>query len=209
MKLYSFPFSSASYRARIVLHLKAIPFETVTVSLPKKEQRQPAFAGINPQKRIPVLELDTGTRLTQSLAIIDYLEQIHPRPPVYPRDPVTRARALAVALAIAAEIQPPNTPAVTDYVGEHYGQDTVGLETWNTHFMRTGLTAIEQLIDGEYYCFGLTPTIADVCLVPQVFNAHRARVDISDLPKINAVYDVANAHPAFQKAHPDRQPGRP
>lgn len=207
MKLYAFPVSSASYRVRIALHLKGIPFETVTVSLPKKEQRAPEFAAINPQMRLPVLELDDGTRLTQSLAILDYLEQIRPTPSLYPADPVLRARVIAVAMAVAAEIQPLNTSSVGDYVRENYGQDAAARDRWITHFMRAGLTAIEQMIDGAHYCFGLRPTIADICLVPQVFNAHRDRVDISDLPKINAVCDVANAHPAFQRAHPSRQPG--
>jgi len=207
MKLYSFPTSSASYRVRIVLHLKGIPFETVTVDMPKKEQREAAYRKINPQNRIPALALDDGTILTQSLAIIDYLEQIRPAPSVYPADPVMRAKALAVAIAIASEIQPINNSSVTDYVHETRGLDQAGLDAWMAHFIRAGFAAVEQLIDGSRYCFGNEPTIADVCLVPQVFNAHRFKVDISDFPKINAVADVANAHPAFAKAHPSLQPG--
>lgn len=206
MKLYAFPFSSASYRARIVLHLKGIPFETINVSLAKKEQREAAFARINPQQRIPVLELDDGTRLTQSLAIIDYLDRQYPSPSVYPADPVLRARAMAVALAVVAEIQPVNSPVVLDYVADNFPLDQAARDKWATHFMHKGLAAIEELIDGRHFCFGVEPTIADICLVPQVLNAHRARVDISDLPKVNAVFDVANGHPAFQKAHPARQP---
>ncbi|MCR4282703.1 MAG: maleylacetoacetate isomerase [Bauldia sp.] len=207
MKLYSFPTSSASYRVRIVLHLKRVPFETATVSLPDKEQRQAAYLKINPQHRVPSLELDDGTILTQSLAIIDYLEQMHPEPPVYPSDPVTRARSLAVALIIASEIQPLNNSSVTEYVRDTYGMDQAGTDRWMADFMRAGFAAIEQLIDGSHYAFGLEPSIADVCLVPQVFNAHRYKVDISDFPKINAVTDVANAHPAFAKGHPSEQPG--
>jgi maleylacetoacetate isomerase len=206
MKLYAYPFSSASYRARIVLHLKGIPFETINVSLAKKEQREAAFTRVNPQQRIPVLELDDGTRLTQSLAIIDYLDRTYPAPPVYPADPVLRARAIAVALAVAAEIQPVNSPAVLDYVADNFPFDQTARDKWATHFMHRGLAAIEELIDGQHYCFGVEPTIADICLVPQVLNAHRARVDISDLPKVNAVFDVANGNPAFQKAHPTQQP---
>ena len=207
MRLYSFPTSSASYRVRIALHLKRIPFETVTVDLPNKEQREAAYRRVNPQHRVPSLELDDGSILTQSLAIIDYLEQIHPEPSVYPGDPVMRARALAVALIVASEIQPLNNSSVTEYVRDTYGMDQAGSDKWMAHFMRAGFTAIEQLIDGSLYAFGLEPTIADICLVPQVFNAYRYKVDISDFPKISAVADVANANPAFAKAHPSRQPG--
>ena len=148
MKLYSFPTSSASYRVRIALHLKGIPFETVTVNMPKKEQREAAYRKINPQNRVPALELDDGTILTQSLAIIDYLEQIRPAPSVYPADPVMRAKALAVAIAIASEIQPINNSSVTDYVREKRGLDQAALDAWIAHFMRAGLAAVEQLIEG-------------------------------------------------------------
>ena len=164
------------------------------------------YLKINPQNRVPSLQLDDGTILTQSLAIIDYLEQIQPTPSVYPAKPVTRAKAMAVAIAIASEIQPLNNSTVTDYVRETRGLDQAGLDAWMTHWMRSGFRAIEQLIPGDHFCFGQLPSIADVCLVPQVFNAHRFNVDISDFPKINAVADVAGAHPAFAKAHPNLQP---
>jgi maleylacetoacetate isomerase len=208
MKLYSFPTSSASWRARIALHLKGVPFETVTVSLPDKEQRRTRYLRINPQNRLPALELDDGQIITQSLAIIDYLEQIHPEPPIFPGDPVARARAMAVAQTIASEIQPLNNSSVTDVLREQLGADDAAIVAWMSHFMRAGFAAIEQLIDGSLFAFGVAPTIADICIVPQVFNAHRYKVDISDFPKINAVADVAGAHPAFAAAHPSRQPGR-
>ncbi len=207
MKLYAFPTSSASYRVRIALHLKGIAFETATVDLPGKQQRRPEFRDVNPQHRVPALELDDGTILTQSLAIIGYLEQTHPTPALYPADPVARARALAVALAISSEIQPVNNTSVTDYVRANHGMDDAGLSRWQSHFMRAGLVAVEQLIDAPNYAFGNEPTIADICIVPQVFNAHRFKVDISDLPKVSAVADIANANPAFAAAHPNRQPG--
>ena len=208
MKLYSFPTSSASWRVRIALHLKGVPFETVTVSLPDKEQRKPPYLRINPQNRLPALELDDGSVITQSLAIIDYLEQMHPEPPVYPGEPAARARSLAVAQIIASEIQPLNNTSVTDTLRERFGADDEAIAAWMSHFMRAGFAAIEQLIDGSLFAFGVAPTIADICIVPQVFNAHRYKVDISDFPKINAVADVAGAHPAFVSAHPSRQPGQ-
>lgn len=207
MKLYSFPTSSASWRARTVLHLKGVPFETVTVRLPEKEQRQAPYLAINPQHRVPALELDDGRIVTQSLAIIDYLEQTHPNPSVYPADPVMRGRALAVAQAIASEMQPLNNTSVTDYLRDEFGADDAAIQAWISHFMRAGLHAVERLIDGDHFAFGSVPSIADVCIVPQVFNAHRFKVDISDFPKLNAVADVAGAHPAFAAAHPSRQPG--
>lgn len=207
MKLYSFPTSSASWRVRIALHLKGVAFETVTVSLPDKEQRKPPYLRINPQNRVPALELDDGSVITQSLSIIDYLEQMHPEPPVYPGEPLARARSLAVAQIIASEIQPLNNTSVTDTLRERFGANDEAIAAWMSHFMRAGFAAIEQLIDGSLFAFGVAPTIADICIVPQVFNAHRYKVDISDFPKINAVADVAGAHPDFAAAHPSRQPG--
>jgi maleylacetoacetate isomerase len=156
---------------------------------------------------VPALQLDDGRVITQSLAIIDYLEQVHPEPPIYPGDPVVRARAMAVAQIIASEIQPLNNTSVTDVLRERHGADDAAIAAWMSHFIRTGFAAIEQLIDGNLYAFGAAPTVADICIVPQVFNAHRYSVDISDFPKLNAVADVAGAHPAFVAAHPSRQPG--
>ena len=202
MKLHSFPTSSASYRVRIAMHLKGIPFEVALVDLPGRQARQAPYLAINPQGRIPSLELDDGRILTQSLAIIDYLEQVAPKPSVYPADPVTRARALAVALIINSEIQPLNNSSVTDYVREKHGMDQAQHEKWMAHFLRAGFAAVEKLIDADNFAFGNEPSIADICIVPQVFNAHRFKIDIADFPKINAVADVANAHPAFAKAHP-------
>jgi maleylacetoacetate isomerase len=207
MKLYSFPTSSASWRVRIALHLKGVSFETVTVNLPDKEQRKPSYLRINPQNRVPALELDDGSVITQSLAIIDYVEQTHPEPPLLPNEPSARARSLAVAQVIASEIQPLNNTSVTDVLRERFGADDPAIAAWMPHFMRAGFAAVEQLIDASHFAFGLAPTIADICIVPQVFNAHRYKVDIHDFPKLNAVADVAGAHPAFEAAHPSRQPG--
>ncbi len=172
-----------------------------------REQRQAPYLRINPQNRVPALELDDGSIITQSLAIIDYLEQMHPEPPVYPGEPVMRARSLAVAQVIASEIQPLNNTSVADILRERFGADDEAIAAWMSHFMRAGFAVVEQLIDASHFAFGLAPTIADICIVPQVFNAHRYKVDIHDFPKLNAVADVAGAHPAFAAAHPSRQPG--
>lgn len=207
MKLYAFALSSSSYRARIVLHLKDLAFETVAVSLPKREQFAPDYFEVNPQQRVPSLELDDGTILTQSLAIIGYLDETYPAPPIYPAGPIAKAKAMAVALAVAADIQPLSNPSVTNHLREVASFDQRRVDEWMALWTRAGLVAVERLIDGTHYCFGTEPTIADVCLVPQVFNAHRFNIDLSDLPKVNAVFDVASAHPAFIAAHPSRQSG--
>ncbi len=207
MRLYSFPLSSSSYRARIALHLKGIAFETVTVDLPGGEQHKASYHGINPQERVPALELDDGTVITQSLAIIDYLDNAHPEPPLLASQPVARARVLAAALAIACEVQPLNNTGVLHYLRERLGVDQAARSEWYGHWIRTGFAAVEQLIEGSSYCFGTAPTIADIYLVPQVLNARRYNVDISDFPKIRAVDAVAGANPAFAAARPPFQPG--
>jgi maleylpyruvate isomerase len=206
MRLYTFPYSSASYRARIALHLKGIAYETVTVNLTGGEHRGDAYRGRNPQGRVPALELDDGTVIGQSLAIIDYLEQIQPKPSLYPADPVTRAKALAVALVVIADIHPLNNTMVMNYLRDEMGQDQAARDKWYATWVRTGLAAIEALVDGNRHCFGDQPTVADICLIPQVFNAHRFKVDISNLKKVLAVDAVGRANPAFAAAHPDRQP---
>ncbi len=206
MRLYTFPFSSASYRARIALHLKGIPYETATVNLPGGEHRGSGYTSRNPQGRVPALELDDGTVIGQSLAIIDYLEQVKPEPRLYPKDPIRRAKALSVALTVTADIHPLNNTMVVNYLRDEMGQDQAARDKWYAKWVRAGLSAIESLIDGNRYCFGDSATVADVCLIPQVFNAHRFKVDISDLTKVLAVDAVARANPAFQAAHPERQP---
>jgi maleylacetoacetate isomerase len=206
MRLYSFATSSASYRARIALHLKGLPFETVTVNLIGGEHRLSAYREINPHGRVPALELDDGSVISQSLAITDYLEQVYPRPPIYPADPVIRARALAVALTVAADIHPLNNVITMNYLRDEMGQDQAARDRWYAMWVRNGLAAIEEMIDGDRYCFGDAPTVADVCLVPQVFNARRYKIDISDLRKVLAADEAARALPAFAAAHPERQP---
>jgi maleylacetoacetate isomerase len=207
MKLYSFFGSSASYRARIASHLKGVPFETASIDLRRHQQRDPAYRAVNPQARLPALELDDGTIITQSLAIIDYLEATTPEPPIYPRDPVQRARAFAVALTIAADIHPlNNSGSVQDYLRRQMGQDQAQWDAWYAHWITRGFAAIEDMIEGKSFAFGDAPTVADICLVPQVFNARRFKVDISAFPKIVAVDAHASAHPAFAAAHPSAQP---
>jgi maleylacetoacetate isomerase len=206
MKLYSFFRSSAAYRARIALHLKGIPFETVPIRLTRNDQNQPAYRSLNPQGRVPALQLDDGTVIAQSLAIVDYLETTHPDPAIHPRDPALRARSLAVALTIACDTHPFNNLPVTDYLRSKLGADQPAIDAWIAHWITSGFTAVEQMIDGDGFAFGDTPTVADICIVPQVFNARRFKVDISAFPRIVRVDAQATAHPAFARAHPSNQP---
>jgi maleylacetoacetate isomerase len=206
MKLYSFFRSSAAYRARIALSLKGIPYETVPIHLPRGDQRTPEYRAINPHARVPALELDDGTVITQSLAIIDYLETTHPEPPVYPRDPVMRAQALAVALTITADIHGVAGLIAVAYLRDRLGQDEKATAGWLAHWYAEGFRTVEKLIAGGSFCFGDRPSVADICLVPQVFNARRFNLDLSAFPKIVATDAHLTKLPAFAKAHPSVQP---
>ena len=186
MKLYSFYRSSAAYRARIALHLKGIPFETAPIHLNRDggDQNKPSYRAVNPQGRVPTLQLDDGTVISQSLAIADYLEAIRPDPPLYPRDPVQRGRATSVAFTIAADLHPINNIAVTDYLTRTFHADLAAITDWYAHWITLGFAAVEKMIDADAFAFGEAPTIADLCIVPQVFFARRVKVDISAFPKI-------------------------
>ena len=206
MRLFSFPTSSASFRVRIALNLKGVAHETVSVNIAKGEQTGEAYRRINPHGRVPALELDDGTIIGQSMAIIDYLENVYPEPRLFPAESVARARALAVAMTIAADIHPLNNLVVQAYVRDRWGRSPAEWQDWYAYWLRSGLAAVEDMIDGDRYCFGDRPTVADICLIPQVFNARRFNVDISDLRKIVAIDAFAGAVPAFVAARPDRQP---
>jgi maleylpyruvate isomerase len=170
------------------------------------EQLGDAYRAINPQTRVPALALDDGTVITQSLAIIDYLENTHPEPRLYPADPVLRAKALAVALAVTADIHPLNNLRVLKYLKHTAGLAQEQIDAWYVHWVNDGFQAIEAMIEGDTYCFGSQVTVADVCLAPQVFNARRFKVDLAPYPKIAAVEGRLTALPAFAKAAPEAQP---
>lgn len=209
MKLYGYFRSSAAYRVRIALNLKGIQVEQVGVHLLKDggQQRQPSYRARNPQGLVPALELDDGTILTQSLAIIDYLDSIHPEPRLVPADPVLAAKTRAAALAIACDIHPLNNLRVLGYLKGPLGRSQAEVDEWYRHWLlQGGLEPVEAMIEGGRFCFGDRPTLADICLIPQVFNARRYKVDISHLKKIEAVDAHCKALPAFLAAHPLRQP---
>jgi maleylacetoacetate isomerase len=208
VKLYSYFRSSAAYRARIALNLKGLAFDTISIHLTKDGGRQhaPEFSAVNPQKRVPALALDSGEVLLQSLAIIEYLDELHPDPPLLPQDPVARARVRAVAQIIACDIHPLNNTASLNYLRGALKADQGAVSQWYAHWIAAGFEAIEALIRPGPYAFGDTVTIADICIVPQVANAHRFKVPLDRFPNIVAVDAAANKLPAFDAARPERQP---
>jgi len=211
MKLYNYFRSSASFRVRIALALKGLPYEYVPVHLAKGEHRQEAYAGVSSDQLVPLLELDDGTRLSQSMAIIEYLDEVHPEPALVPRDAIGRARVRALAQSIACEIHPVNNLRVLKYLSGTLKLDEEAKNTWYRHWVRTGLEAFErqlsQLPTGRF-CYGDTPTLADCLLVPQIFNAQRFDTPLDGLPRTMAAFDACMAVPAFQQAQPSACPDR-
>jgi maleylacetoacetate isomerase len=208
VKLYSYFRSSAAYRTRIALNLKGLAFETVSIHLTKDGGRQhaPEFRAVNPQRRVPALALDGGEVLLQSLAIIEYLDEIHPDPPLLPKDPLARARVRAVAEIIACDIHPLNNTAPLAYLRNAIKADQDAVQAWYANWVAAGFEAIEALIRPAPYAFGHDVSIADICIVPQVANAHRFKVPLERFPNIVAVDAAANRLPAFDAARPERQP---
>ena len=210
MKLIGYFRSSAAYRVRIALNLKNIKAEHEYRHLRKGEHAAPDYAAINPQKLIPALRLDSGDLLTQSLAILEYLEETHPNPPILPRDPVGRARVRALSLILAADVHPIQNLRVMGYIRKNYGQDDAGAVEWARHWVATGFDAYEASVASDKstgtFSHGNTPTMADLCLVPQVFNAQRFKVDMSKYPTIQRINDTCLKLPAFDAAQPHKQP---
>jgi maleylacetoacetate isomerase len=208
VKLYSYFRSSAAYRVRIALNLKDLPYEMDFVHLTKDGGRQHSaeFNAINPAKLVPALRLDSGDVLTQSLAIIDYLDETHPQPPLLPVDPVQRAKVRAVTLTIACDIHPIDNLRVLQYLKRTLKHEQSDIDAWYHHWIVQGFNAIEVAIAPGPYCFGAQVTLADVCLVPQVFNARRLKVPLEAFPKIVAVESACLKLAAFDKARPENQP---
>ena len=209
MKLYNYFRSSASFRVRIALALKGLDYEYVPVHLAKGEHRLPAYTDIAAEGLVPLLELDDGTRLTQSMAIIEYLDELHPTPALLPPDALGRARARALSQIIACEIHPINNLRVLKYLSKDLKVDEDTKNTWYRHWVRSGLESFERQLASQApstYCFGETPTMADCCLVPQIFNGQRFNVDFSSLPRTMAAFDACMKHAAFQQAQPSACP---
>lgn len=207
MKLYTYWRSSCSYRVRIALGLKGLAWDSIPVHLVKGEQRDPGYVAHNPSGFVPTLVLEDGTELVQSMAILDYLEAVYPDPALLPADPLDRARVLAAAHVIAMDTQPVTNVGVVGHLKATYGVDMQGGIDWMVHFMQRNLAAFDRLIapDGTF-CFGETPTWADLCLVPQLYNAHRWGVDLGRFPRLLTIERAALALPAFDAARPETQP---
>lgn len=206
MKLHGYFRSSASYRVRIALNLKGLDADHLSHHLRKGEQRVPAFLALNPQGLVPALQDDTGAVLTQSLAIIEWLEETQPQPALLPKDPLRRARVRAFAQALACDTHPVQNLKVLARLRE-LGLPEEQVTGWAAWANREGLAACEALIAGEPgpFCFGEAPTIADLCLVPQLFNARRFGVDVSAYPRLLKAEAAAQAMKAFADAAPDKQ----
>jgi maleylpyruvate isomerase len=208
VKLYTFFRSSAAYRVRIALNLKQIGYESIPVHLSKDggQQFRPEYRAVNPQMRVPALQLDGGDVLIQSLAIIEYLDETHPDPPLLPEDPLARAQVRAMAHLIACDIHPLNNTSPLRYLRENLRHEQAEVDAWYRHWIMIGFAALEQMIPPGPYAYGDTVTLADVCLVPQVYNARRFKVPLDNFPKIVAVEAACLKLPAFDRARPENQP---
>jgi maleylpyruvate isomerase len=209
VKLFTYFRSSAAYRVRIALNLKGLPYQPEFVHLLRDggEQHLPAFRATNPVGLVPVLEADDETVLTQSLAIIEWLEETHPTPPLLPKDATARAQVRAFALVIACDIHPINNLRVLRYLKRTLNLEQDAIDAWYRHWIAEALPALEAMVIGDGpFCFGRAPTLADICLVPQIANARRYNCSLDAFPKLLRADAACAALPAFQAAAPDRQP---
>ena len=212
MKLYNYFRSSASFRVRIALALKGLPYDYLPVHLPKGEHKQPDYAAKSADGLVPLL--DTGSaQLSQSMAIMEYLDECHPTPALLPADALGRARVRALAQSIACEIHPLNNLRVLKYLVKDLKVSEEAKNAWYVHWCRDGLQSFERQLallptpsTTSTYCYGSTPTLADCCLVPQIFNARRFDTPLDGLPRTMAAFDACIAHPAFQAAQPSACP---
>ena len=209
IKLYNYFRSSASFRVRIALEVKGLPYDYAPVHLLKGEHMAPDFVKLNPDALVPVLCEGTDV-LNQSLAIVEYLEETHPEPSLLPGSARNRAHIRAIALAIACEIHPLNNPRVLKYLKNTFNVEEEARNEWYRHWVHLGFAALETRLSASpltgAYCVGDTPTLADVCLVPQVFNGKRFDVAVEEYPTLARIFEHCMAQEAFQRAAPTAQP---
>jgi len=207
IKLYGYWRSSASYRVRIALALKGVEVEHIAVNLREGEQGEGEHKSRNPQGYLPVLELEDGTQLTQSLAIMDYIDATFREPDLMPRDAVKRSKLLAASLIIASDIHPIQNLSVLKYIRAEYSQDDKGVKKWSAHWISNGFKALEEIAQQYDTPFFMTdtPSFFECCLIPQVYNARRFGLDMNDYPKLRDIDEMCNALPAFIKSVPENQ----
>ena len=210
--LYTYYRSSAAYRVRIALNLKGMPYTAVPVHLVKDggQHRSAAYRARNPQALVPAFELEDGTVLTQWLAIMEYLDEVQPEPALLPADAIGRARVRALAQAIACDLHPVNNLRVLQYLSQQLGISAEQKDAWYRHWVATGLQGLEALLADHpstgRFCHGDTPTLADCCLVPQLYNARRFQCPLDAYPTIQRIAAACETLPAFQQAAPEVQP---
>jgi maleylpyruvate isomerase len=209
VKLYSFHASSTSYRTRIVLNLKGLAYDYVPVRIDRAEHLDADFGDLNPMRGVPVLEID-GLRLSQSPAIIEYLEEVYPDPPLLPKNAAGRAQVRAIAAIIACDMHPVNNMRIRNYLRDVYNPGAEALAAWVHLWNGAGFDAIEAMLRADtartHFCYGSTPTIADAYLVSQVFSAVRFKTDMTPYPEIRKIVAHCDTLPAFAAAHPAKQP---
>lgn len=209
MKLHGYFRSSASFRVRIALNLKQIDYTSIAHHLRRNEQRSPDYLTLNPQGFVPVLD-DEGDVLSQSMAIIEYIDETRPSPPFLPGHPGDRARVRALAQLICCDVHPLNNLRVLRYLHDLLGQDEAAIASWYNHWIAEGFTAFEALVADDdrtgTFCHGDTPGLADICLVPQIANSQNYALDLAPYPTLSRIFDACMQLEAFQRAHPKRQP---
>ena len=205
MKLYSYFRSSAAYRVRIALNLKGVDYEQTPVNLLKGEQSGSAYKTVNPEGLVPCLSTDHGM-LNQSLAILEWLEEEYPKPSILPKNAWQKAQARSLAYAVSCDIHPVNNLRILKYLQGELGHSDDEKSQWYQHWIHTGFTSFESQLGSSDFCCTNTPCIADICLIPQVFNALRFKVDMSTYPRIQAIYQRCNELDAFIRAAPENQP---
>jgi maleylacetoacetate isomerase/maleylpyruvate isomerase len=209
LTLHTYFRSSASFRVRIALNLKGLAYSPEIVWLPDNEQQAPKFRAMNPQGLVPML-IDGPHRFAQSLAIMEYLDETRPLPPLLPGDPLARARVRGLAQIVACEIHPVNNLRILKYLKRELGHEQPQIDTWYRHWCAEGLGMLERELSGHpatgIHCHGDTPGLADCCLVPQIFNAQRFAVDLKPYPTVMRIFDACMRLPAFDAAQPSKQP---
>lgn len=209
MKLYTYYRSSAAFRVRIALNRKALQYDSIPKLFAKNEHRAADYLALNPQGLIPALDID-GAVLSQSMAIMEYLDEKYPEPPFLPPDAIGRARVRSMALSIVADLHPINNLRVLNYLRREFKQGDDGVNTWYRHWVTEGFRSLEQLV-GSYskhghYCYGDSVSLADICLVPQMYNARRFGTDLKPFPKLVAISTHLESLPEFDAAKPEVQP---